>query len=262
MTISANLQSGTPVSRATKSSAGGKKPDGACWNCGAETRAAHFCPACGRIQPLAADADYFAFFGLPRKLQLDSAELERQFLLLSWKLHPDNFVRASDCERELSLDRSSRLNDASRILQNPLSRVEYLLEREGVRREGAAKQQAPPELLAEVFELNESLDEMRSVRADNLADGEEAAALRDRLVEAQGDFQEKLAEIDAELSAASGDWDAALEFESGNGSNAAAPARRAELLARLNEILNRRSYVRNLVNTVQGELEQSELEQR
>jgi molecular chaperone HscB len=177
-------------------------------------------------------------------------------------LHPDNFVRASDCERELSLDRSSRLNDASRILQNPLSRVEYLLEREGVRREGAAKQQAPPELLAEVFELNESLDEMRSVRADNLADGEEAAALRDRLVEAQGDFQEKLAEIDAELSAASGDWDAALEFESGNGSNAAAPARRAELLARLNEILNRRSYVRNLVNTVQGELEQSELEQR
>jgi len=179
---------------------------------------------------------------------------------LSWKLHPDNFVRATDYERELSLDRSSRLNDASRILRDSLSRVEYLLGREGVRREGAAKQQAPPELLEEVFELNESLDELRSTRSDNLANGDEATALRERLIEAQGNFQEKLTEIDGELAAASSDWDAAVELEFGDGSNGTATppsTRRSELLARLNEILNRRSYVRNLVKTVQNELEQS-----
>jgi molecular chaperone HscB len=234
--------------------------DSICWSCGAETCAAHFCPACGRIQPLPPDGDYFAFFGLPRKLQLDNAELEKQFLLLSWKLHPDNFVRASDYERELSLDRSSQLNDASRILQDPLARIEYLLQREGVRREGAAKQQAPPELLEEVFELNESLDELRSTRADHSADAAESAALRERLAEAQRNFQEELAEIDTELSVASSDWDATLDLESANRSDAhsdpAASSQRLKLLARMNEILNRRSYIRNLVNTVQHELEQ------
>jgi molecular chaperone HscB len=253
MTIPANEQRETAVP-----SPPGGVAEPICWSCGAETHTDHFCPACGRIQPLPLGADYFAFFGLPRKLQLDSAELEKQFLMLSWKLHPDNFVRASDYERELSLDRSSQLNDAWRVLQNPLFRVEYLLEREGVRSEGAAKQQAPPELLEEVFDLNESLDELRSTRADSSADGAESAALRQRLAEAQGNFQEKLAEIDTELSAASRDWDAWLDLASGNGSRIGSTTgpQRAALLARMNDILNRRSYVRNLVNTVQGELEQ------
>ncbi len=34
-----------------------------------------------------------------------------------------------------------------------------------MRKEGQKKQQAPPELLEEVFELNESLDELREARA-------------------------------------------------------------------------------------------------
>src|SRR5216683_2097739 len=54
--------------------------------------------------------------------------------------------------------RSSELNDAYRVLRDPVARVEYLLGIEGARKEGEHKQQAPPELLEEVFELNESLD--------------------------------------------------------------------------------------------------------
>src|SRR5882762_4148942 len=92
-----------------------------CWSCSAATSGAHFCPACGKIQPLPPGADYFAFFGLPRKLTLDLADLEQRFHSLSWKLHPDNFVRASEDERQLSLDRSSQLNDAYRTLQDPVA---------------------------------------------------------------------------------------------------------------------------------------------
>ena len=136
-----------------------------CWNCSAATGGAHFCPACGKIQPLPRGADYFAFFGLPRKLAIDLADLEQRFHSLSWKLHPDNFVRASEDERQLSLDRSSQLNDAYRTLRDPVARVEYLLGLAGMRKEGQKKQQAPPELLEEVFELNESLDELREARA-------------------------------------------------------------------------------------------------
>ena len=132
-----------------------------CWSCQAATSGGHFCAACGKIQPLPQGADYFAFFELPRKLTIDPATLETEFHKLSWKLHPDNFVRASEFERNLSLERSSELNDAYRALQDPIRRVEYLLLKLGLRKEGTTKQQAPPELLEEVFELNESLEELR-----------------------------------------------------------------------------------------------------
>src|SRR5271157_6442547 len=95
----------------------------ACWSCGAANSGEHFCSKCGKIQPLSREADYFAFFGLPQKLVIDSADLERRFHALSWKLHPDNFVRAAEAERELSLERSSQLNDAYRTLADPIARV-------------------------------------------------------------------------------------------------------------------------------------------
>src|ERR1700684_3632707 len=136
-----------------------------CWSCSAVPGGAHFCPTCGKIQPLPRGADYFAFFGLPQKLTIDLADLEMRFHSLSWKLHPDNFMRATEDERQLSLDRSSQLNDAYRALRDPVARVEYLLGLAGMRKEGQKKQQAPPELLEEVFELNESLDELRDARA-------------------------------------------------------------------------------------------------
>src|SRR5499425_2802194 len=138
------------------------------------------------------DGDYFAIFGLPRKLWIEMSELEQKFLQMSWKLHPDNFVNASEEERELSLKRSSELNDAYRTLRDPIARVEYLLAIEGERKEGEKKQQAPPELLEEVFELNESLDELREAQAS----GADIAALKSRLQAAERNFQERLDEVD------------------------------------------------------------------
>jgi molecular chaperone HscB len=214
-----------------------------CWSCQAPATGAHFCPACGKIQPLPPGADFFAFFGLPQKLSIDPATLEAQFHKLSWKLHPDNFVRANEFERNLSLERSSELNDAYRTLREPVARIEYLLLHLGLRKEGTTRQQAPPELLEEVFELNEWLDELREARAE----GGDTAALRERLAEAQQNFQQKLEAVDAELAAVAREWDAA--FDAG-----ASESPRNALLARMNEILNRRSYIRNLVAGVQKEL--------
>jgi len=217
-----------------------------CWSCGAASSGAHFCGACGKIQPLSPGIDYFAFFALPQKLTLDADALEQQFHTLSWKLHPDNFVRATEFERNLSLERSSELNDAYRALREAVSRIEYLLGRLGIRKEGTTKQQAPPELLEEVFELNEALDELREARAE----GADLAALRERLTAAQANFQEKLREVDAELAGIAMQWDAAL----GSGAD---ESERTRLLARMNEVLNRRSYIRNLVAGVAKELSEA-----
>src|ERR1700719_2196655 len=214
-----------------------------CWSCKVPVDGAHFCASCGKIQPLPPGTDYFGFFGWPQKLTIDPALLEDQFHKLSWKLHPDNFVRASEEERNLSLDRSSQLNDAYRTLRDPIARIEYLLLRLGLRKEGTTKQQAPPELLEEVFELNESLDELREARAE----GGDVDALRGRLVEEQSNFKEKLGGVDDELHAVAREWEGALDANAND-------AARDALLARMNEILNRRSYIRNLVASVQKEL--------
>jgi molecular chaperone HscB len=212
-----------------------------CWNCHERALGTHFCSSCGKLLQLPKGVDYFALFEMPRKLWIDTEGLEKKFLQLSWKLHPDNFVNATERERELSLEQSSQLNDAYRLLRDPVARVEYLLRIEGTRKEGEHKQQAPPELLEEVFELNESLDELRETKAS----GGDLAALKMRLQDAEKNFQEKLGEVDGQLQATAREWDSALDADA---------AMRGKIMAKLNELLNRRSYIRNLVTNVQKEL--------
>jgi len=217
-----------------------------CWSCGSETPDQRICTACGRIQALPASADYFAVFELPQKLQIDAAALEKKFHQLNWKLHPDNFVNASEREREISVEQSAQLNDAYRTLRDPVRRVEYLLQRSGVRKEGTTRQQAPPELLEEVFALNEALDELRAMRSA-ASGAQQAAPLRAQLENAQHSFEQKLDAVDAQLHAEFAQWDAALVA-------GADETKRSALLQRMNEILNRRSYIRNLVTSVAKEL--------
>jgi molecular chaperone HscB len=123
--------------------------------------------------------DYFEFLGLPRKLNLDQADLQRRFYALSRELHPDRFSRATPAERERALSASALLNDAYRTLRDPISRAEYLLGGTG------NSEQPPPELLEEVFEANEAV-------ADS--DAAAIAAARER-------FSALLAETDASLAA-------------------------------------------------------------
>jgi molecular chaperone HscB len=214
-----------------------------CWNCHERARGTHFCPSCGKLQQVAGSTDYFALFGMPRKLWIEMNALEQKFLQLSWKLHPDIFVNATDTERELSLKRSSELNDAYRVLRDPVARVEYLLGLENMRKEGEHRQQAPPELLEEVFELNESLDELRETKSS----GGDLGALKARLESAEKNFGEKLGEVDAQLQATARNWDAAVDATSDE-------AARKKIMGGLNELLNRRSYIRNLVVNVAKEL--------
>ena len=205
----------------------------------------HVCGNCGKLRqgPSDSDGDYFAIFGLPRKLWIEMGGLEQKFLQLSWKLHPDNFVNASEEEREQSLKRSSELNDAYRTLREPVARVEYLLAIEGERKEGEKKQQAPPELLEEVFELNESLDELREAKSA----GGNLSGLKTRLQTAEKNFGEKLAEVDSQMQATARDWDKAVDANADDST-------RKKIMTRLNEHLNRRSYIRNLVTNVAKEL--------
>ena len=193
-------------------------------------------------------ADYFSVFDLPRKLALDEKELERAFYRKSREVHPDRFARASAEKQQWSLEQTSLLNDAYRALKEPIARTEYLLRLEGVtlsedvRDADSQKKNVPPELLAEVFELNMQLEEMRS----NAATGEDDVQLRADLEQARGQFEAQMTAIEAQIQSDWARWDAALETQD-------VPAKKASADA-MAALLDKRRYVRNLVRDVREAL--------
>ena len=213
-----------------------------CPFCESKSGGAHFCPRCEKIQPVAATIDYFAFFGLPRKLRIDEPDLEKDFYSLSRLFHPDYFMNSSELERSASMERSSMLNDAYRTLRDPIARVTYLLALEGY---NEAEKKAPPDLLEEVFELNMQLEELRM--AKKMRDEEEMAAARKSLADALASLREKLNELDGRLFALFDGWDSSL------GSDASEKNEKA-LLDQMSGLLSHRSYIRNLVRDTKEEL--------
>ena len=116
--------------------------------------------------------NHFEVFELPRKLGIDTAELQRRFYALSRRWHPDFHQAAPPEAQARALEASARLNAAYRTLRDPIARVEYLVRLEEGRptREGAAVgPTAPPELLEEMFEIQEALAEAKAGGLD--ADG-------------------------------------------------------------------------------------------
>lgn len=226
-----------------------------CWSCG-EMRAAHFCSACGKVQP-PVPVDYFTFFNMPRKLNLDTAILEREFYELSRKLHPDVYARAEKREQEWSLEQSSLLNDAYRTLKDPIKRTEYLLRLEGVELEEQSKtatekaratgevkkQVVPPDLLEEVFDLNLQLEELRQQKKM----GEDDPALIEEIGRQKLELEEKHEALLGELKSLSNEWDRLID--SGNEGD------RRKVRDKLVGLLNRRNYIRNLVRDVNEVLE-------
>jgi molecular chaperone HscB len=215
-----------------------------CRNCGAGAPVdEHFCPQCSRILALGRHGDYFSFLGLPRRLTIDQTQLERRFRDLSRQFHPDYFYNAAPAERLASLERSSYLNDAYRALRNPISRIEHLLAIEGLppakSEDGTAK--VPPDLLEEVFELNEQLEEIRESRES----GTDPMVLRDRLESARKPIDLKREQHEREVDTLSTQWD--RQLAEGN------PTERRATLEALRERLLERNYINNLLATIDRE---------
>ena len=201
---------------------------------------------------------YFDVFSLPPKLHIDTAALEKQFYAQSRRLHPDRFASRPAAEQDEALRQSSLLNDAYRTLKDAILRTQYLLKLEGVDLEeqskaatdaaraagGEKKQVVPPELLEEVFELNMQLQEMKMARQI----GEDEPELRRDLMTAKDAFDARMVETQAELSGLWTKWDAAVD----SGDAAAKAAARDAMVG----LLNKRSYLRNLVRDVNEVLEQ------
>lgn len=200
---------------------------------------------------------YFEVFSLPTKLALDTALLEKSFYKLSREFHPDRFASKSAEEQAEATEKSSLLNDAYRTLRDPIRRTEYLLELEGVELEeqsvkatesaraaGTEKKQiVPPDLLEEAFELNMQLEEMKMAKQM----GDDDPQLRKDLEAARSNFTAMLDDSQKQLEALWTKWDTGVDTDDANAKSVARDAMVA--------LLNRRSYLRNLVRDVNAALE-------
>ena len=215
-----------------------------CKHCGTQAPVdVHFCPRCDRILTLGRHGDYFMFFGLHRRLQLEPKDLEHRFRALSRQFHPDYFHNSSTTERLASLERSSYLNDAYRTLRDKVERVEYLLKLEGFapKESREATSSVPPGVLEEVFALNEELEAIQDLRAA----GGPADEVASRLAAARQPIESRLAEHERQLDALTVTHDATLEAGDVEGRQAA--------LASLRTLLLERTYLTNLLATVRRE---------
>ena len=207
-----------------------------CWNCGGNARRAPFCPACGAIQTLPPDVDFFELLGVIGRLNFPEAEIEKTYHEFSRRFHPDFYRQKTEREREASLQNSALLNEAYRTLKDPFQRAEYVLK--GNKKGIEETKQVPKGLLEEVLEFQEALADLRS--SGPPAAGQtspEAKVLHERV-------QEWSAKLSRELMVTFQDWDAG----SGN---------REALLERMEEIVLQRRYVKNLLRDVAGLTQES-----
>jgi molecular chaperone HscB len=161
------------------------------------------------VQPPDRTADHFRVFGLPRKFDLDMADLERRYKEMTKVLHPDRFARADGRARRASLERSVQLNLAWSTLSEPVPRAEYLLSLQGIevgesassKKSGEvdnrATQPVDTALLIEVMDLREALAEARS-RGDR-------AKVASLVADVQAHHDKEMAEVAAGFAAAKPD---------------------------------------------------------
>ena len=176
--------------------------------------------------------NYFEVFGLDRRLAVDKAALQRRFYELSRAHHPDFHQAAPPAEQARALEASALVNAAYRVLRDPIARVEYLVRLEEGRetKEGdVVKPKAPPELLEEMFDIQETLQEARSGALDDTTRAT-LLAQRARLLERRTAEE---ARITGPLSAA---WDAAV------------PAERPKILTAFKVALATRAYLRTVID--------------
>ena len=130
----------------------------------------------------------FELFQLPRRQQLDLAELDQRWKTLQRQVHPDRFVAQGAAAQRVAMQWSVRINEAYQRLKDPLKRAAYLCELGGVAVEAHSNTAMPADFLMQQMEWREALD-----------DAEDAGALQALACEVQQASSDALQEVTAAI---------------------------------------------------------------
>ncbi len=108
--------------------------------------------------------DPFATLGIAPSFDIDLSSVEKTHRELSRALHPDRYLGASASERRGALDRAVAVNEAWRVVRDPIRRAEAILRLRGLDTAEGGEPKASPEFLMEMLEQREALSEARRSR--------------------------------------------------------------------------------------------------
>lgn len=118
--------------------------------------------------------NHFELFQLPVQFAVDQAQLERAFLEVQSRVHPDRFVSASAAEKRVAMQWATRANEAYQTLKYPHSRAQYLCQLHGVDLQAESNTAMPPAFLMQQMEWRETLQEARQASDEAALDALEA----------------------------------------------------------------------------------------
>jgi molecular chaperone HscB len=106
--------------------------------------------------------DPFAALGIERRYDVDLAAVEKRHRELSRALHPDRYAEAGAAERRLTLAKAIEVNEAWRMVRDPIARAEALFSLAGVAVGEKAEPTPSPALLMEAMDRREALAEAKA----------------------------------------------------------------------------------------------------
>ena len=104
---------------------------------------------------------HFTLFGLPETFQIDENALETRYRALAAGCHPDKFASASAFEQKQAVMMAAAVNEAYRILKNPIDRAASLLMTQNIDADAPEHTAFAPEFLMQQMEWRETLAEAR-----------------------------------------------------------------------------------------------------
>jgi len=114
--------------------------------------------------PLDFSRNHFDLFALPMAFAIDADRLDQAYRGIQAEIHPDKFAHAGEAEQRLSMQWSTRVNEAYQTLRKPFERARYLLELNGVDAMDAKNTSMPADFLMQQMEWREALMEAREGR--------------------------------------------------------------------------------------------------
>ena len=100
---------------------------------------------------------HFTLFGLPETFQIDENALETRYRALAAGCHPDKFASASAFEQKQAVMMAAAVNEAYRILKNPIDRAASLLMTQIIDADAPEHTAFAPEFLMQQMQWRETL---------------------------------------------------------------------------------------------------------
>lgn len=103
--------------------------------------------------------------GLPESFEIDKQDLDDRWKARAAQVHPDRFAAASAAEKRVAMQWSAQVNEAYRVLRDPVSRARYICELNGHPVGDRPGGQLPAEFLEQQMAWRESLEDIRETLA-------------------------------------------------------------------------------------------------